>query len=72
MSAIAGFAFSAIGGAILFQFRHDNVGVVEALMVCSLANQAMSVWLVRRDINAKAPRPLMLDLHLERLCVRTP
>jgi uncharacterized membrane protein YfcA len=60
LSGIAGFAFSAICGAILFHFRHDTVGVVQIMLVCSLANQAMNVWLLRRDIAFGALSPFVL------------
>jgi uncharacterized protein len=59
VSALAGFAFSAIAAAILFHFRRDHVDVVAALMVCSLANQGLSVWLLRRDIRPKAIAPFV-------------
>ncbi len=59
-SGIAGFAFSAICGAILFQFRHDTVGVVEIMLICSIANQSLSVWMLRRDINLRLLAPFVL------------
>jgi uncharacterized membrane protein YfcA len=59
-SGIAGFAFSAICGAMLFQFRHDTVGVVETMLICSIANQAMSVWLLRREIRLLPLAPFLL------------
>jgi uncharacterized membrane protein YfcA len=52
-SGIAGFAFSAICGAMLFQFRYDTLGVVETMLICSIANQAMSVWLLRNEIRLR-------------------
>jgi uncharacterized membrane protein YfcA len=58
-SGIAGFAFSAISGAMLFQFRHDTVGVVETLLICSIAGQAMSVWLLRRQIRLASLAPFV-------------
>lgn len=33
VSGIAGFAFSAICGAMLFQFHHDTVGVVGTMLI---------------------------------------
>jgi uncharacterized protein len=59
ISGLAGFAFSAICGAVLFQSGHDNIGLVEVLMVCSIANQALSVWLLRRDIEIVALAPFV-------------
>jgi uncharacterized membrane protein YfcA len=59
-SGIAGFAFSAICGAMLFQFRHDTVGVVEIMLICSIANQAFAVWLLRRDIRVPLLVPFVI------------
>jgi uncharacterized membrane protein YfcA len=59
-SGIAGFAFSAICGAMLFQFRHDTVGVVETMLICSIANQAMSVWLLRHQIRLPPLTPFLI------------
>jgi uncharacterized membrane protein YfcA len=59
-SGIAGFAFSAICGAMLFQFRHDTVGVVETMLICSIANQAMSVWMLRNEIRLLPLAPFLL------------
>ena len=58
-SAIAGFAFSAICGAIVFQFRHDTVEVVQIMLVCSIANQALSVWALRHDIQLHRLQPFL-------------
>ena len=49
-SSIAGFAFSAICGAMLFHLLDDPVQVVEIMMICSIAGQALMVWSLRRDI----------------------
>ena len=43
-SSIAGFAFSAICGAMLFHLLGDPVQVVEIMMICSIAGQALMVW----------------------------
>lgn len=59
LSSIAGFAFSAICGAMLFQFRHDTVQVVQIMLVCSIANQALSVWALRRDIRFRVLAPFL-------------
>ena len=59
LSGVAGFAFSAICGAMLFHFRHDTVGIVETMLICSIANQAMAVWLLRREIRATALAPFV-------------
>lgn len=49
-SSIAGFAFSAICGAMLFHLLDDPVHVVRIMMICSIAGQALMVWSLRRDI----------------------
>jgi uncharacterized protein len=59
ISGVAGFAFSAISGAMLFQFRSDTIGVVETLLICSIANQAMCVWLLRREIVLRSLMPFV-------------
>lgn len=51
VSSIAGFAFSAICGAILFHFHDDPVRIVQIMITCSIANQAAMTWAIRRDIN---------------------
>ena len=78
LSGIAGFAFSAICGAIVFQFRSDTVDVVQIMLVCSIANQAMSVWALRDEIRLHTLTPFLaggaagvcagvwLLLHIER------
>jgi uncharacterized membrane protein YfcA len=49
-SSIAGFAFSAICGAILFHLLDDPLRVVQIMMICSVGGQALMVWSLRRDI----------------------
>ena len=51
LSSIAGFAFSAICGAMLFHLLPDPVQVVQLMMTCSIANQAMMTLDVRRDVD---------------------
>jgi uncharacterized membrane protein YfcA len=50
VSSIAGFAFSAICGAMLFHLVADPVQAVQIMMVCSVGGQALMVWDLRRDI----------------------
>lgn len=50
VSSIAGFAFSAICGAMLFHLFADPVYSVQIMMVCSVAGQALMVWSLRRSI----------------------
>jgi uncharacterized membrane protein YfcA len=49
-SSIAGFAFSAIAGAMLFHLGDDPVRIVQIMMACSVANQAAMTWAMRRSI----------------------
>jgi hypothetical protein len=68
LSSLAGFAFSALCGAMLFQFRHDPVVVVQIMLLCSLANQSLSVWMLRRDIDWRRLRPFLLPGATGVLC----
>jgi len=54
VSSIAGFAFSAIAGAMLFHLMKDPVQVVQLMMTCSIANQAAMTWNVRQEIDWRA------------------
>lgn len=49
-SSIAGFAFSAICGAMLFHLNQSQVAVVQTMIVCSVFNQSYMVWSLRRDV----------------------
>lgn len=51
VSSIAGFAFSAICGAVLFHLADDPVRAVQLMMMCSVGGQAMMVWSLRREID---------------------
>ncbi len=59
-SSIAGFAFSAICGAMLFHLLDDPVQVVQIMMICSIAGQALMVWALRRDIAWRGLRPFVV------------
>jgi uncharacterized membrane protein YfcA len=59
-SSIAGFAFSAICGAMLFHLLDDPVQVVQIMMICSIAGQALMVWALRRDIDWRGLRPFVV------------
>ncbi len=50
LSSIAGFAFSAICGAMLFHLSDDPVQVVQVMVICSIANQLAMTWSARRNI----------------------
>jgi uncharacterized membrane protein YfcA len=51
VSGVAGFAFSAICGAVLFHLSDDPVKVVQIMMTCSIANQGAMTWALRREID---------------------
>lgn len=51
LSSIAGFAFSAICGGVLFHLWSDHVEVVQVMTVCSIANQSAMVCAIQRDID---------------------
>ena len=53
-SSIAGFAFSAICGGILFHLWDDHVRVVQIMIACSIANQAAMVWSLRGAVPWRA------------------
>ncbi len=50
LASIAGLAFSAIGGSILSHALDDPIRVLLLLTVCSLANQIVTVWTLRRTV----------------------
>jgi uncharacterized protein len=49
--SIGGIAFSALCGVVLFWLHLDPVKAVQILMTCSIANQAVMTWWVRRNID---------------------
>jgi uncharacterized membrane protein YfcA len=51
VSSIAGFAFSALCGALLFHLIDDPIYVVEVMIVCSIAIQLPSVATLWRSID---------------------
>jgi uncharacterized membrane protein YfcA len=59
VSSIAGFAFSAVSGAMLLRMMDDPVQVVEILIVCSIAIQSFSVVLLWRDIDWRRLLPFV-------------
>jgi uncharacterized membrane protein YfcA len=50
ISSTAGFAFSGLCGAALFHLVASPSRAVEIMLVCSLANQAMMTWSMRKHI----------------------
>ncbi|HEY6979605.1 sulfite exporter TauE/SafE family protein [Reyranella sp.] len=59
-SSIAGFAFSAICGAMLFHLIDDPVAAVQIMMICSLGGQALMTFSLRRAICWRALVPFAL------------
>ena len=53
VSSIAGFAFSAICGAILFHILGKPIHIVEIMIICSIAIQSLSVVTLKNAINMK-------------------
>lgn len=59
VSSVAGFAFSAICGALLAPVVDDPVQAVQIMLVCSAAGQAYMVWTFRNDIRWRALLPFV-------------
>lgn len=53
VSSIAGFAFSAICGAMLFHLLQRPVHIVEIMLICSIGIQSLSVMTLKHAINYK-------------------
>jgi len=60
LSSVAGFAFSAICGAILFHLIDDPIRGVQIMMVCSVGGQMLMVWALRRDIVWRELSPFLV------------
>lgn len=54
VSSIAGFAFAAIGGAMLFHVAADKIHALQVILVASIALQTYCVWKMRRAIEPKS------------------
>jgi uncharacterized membrane protein YfcA len=52
VSSVAGFAFSPIAGAVLFQLHSDAVLVVQILLVASIAQQVYCIWRLRLHLRS--------------------
>jgi len=50
VASIAGFAFSALAGSLLFHVTHDSIEAIQIMLVASIAIQAYSVWKLRSSI----------------------
>ena len=60
ISSIAGFAFPAICGAVVFHLSIDKVEVIEIMMTCGIANQALMSWSVRSHIDWRVLRRTLM------------
>jgi len=54
LSSVAGFAFSAICGALLVHLMNGPLQIVELMVVCSIAIQSLSVWAIRDAVEWKS------------------
>lgn len=52
LSSIAGFAFSPLAGAVLFQVNPDAILVVQILLVASIAVQVYCIWHLRVHVRS--------------------
>ncbi len=60
VASIGGFAFSAIGAALLLPQLQEPVQVVTVLLLSSIAIQSLSVWLLRVSIDWRALMPFLI------------
>jgi len=59
VSSVAGFAFCALAGSALAWLGTEPVKAVEAMVLCSIANQLYAVWAIREAIRWKALLPML-------------
>ena len=59
VSSVAGFAFSAICGAMLLHVIDEPLQAVQIMMICSAAGQAFMVWSLRREVDWRALAPFV-------------
>ena len=59
ISSVAGFAFSALAGALIFHIAQTGVEAIQIMLVASIAIQAYSVWWMRRSIVARNLTPYL-------------
>ena len=59
VSGLAGFAFSAVAGAILLRI-FQPLEAVPLMMACSIGVQAANLWALRQNIQWKESLPLIL------------
>ena len=57
VSSIAGFAFSALAGSLLFHVTQDTIYALQVMLIASVALQSYSVWKLRRSIELRSLAP---------------
>lgn len=60
ITSIAGFAFSAVCGAILLHVIDAPVRVIQMLLLCSIANQLFMTWSLRGAISWRTLAPFLV------------
>lgn len=60
VSSIAGFAFAAISGAVLFQVTQDKSYALQIILIASIAIQSLSVWKLRGAVKVGELVPYFL------------
>ena len=59
VASIAGFAFSALAGALLFHLHVDPVATIELLLIASISIQTFGVWTIRHTIEVGTLAPYL-------------
>ena len=59
LSSVAGFAFSALAGALIFHIAQTGVEAIQIMLVASIAIQAYSVWWMRSSIVVRNLMPYL-------------
>jgi uncharacterized protein len=59
LSSVAGFAFSALAGALIFHIAQTNVEAIQIMLIASITIQAYSVWWMRRSIVVRNLTPYL-------------
>lgn len=58
-SSVAGFAFSALAGALLFHMTDDAIEALHIMLIASLGIQSYCTWQVRRHISPRSLLPYL-------------
>jgi uncharacterized membrane protein YfcA len=59
LSSVAGFAFSALAGALIFHIAQSGLEAIQIMLVASIAIQAYSVWWMRGSIIVRNLTPYL-------------